>query len=165
MNLVFYYDDELRMHRDVGRKLVTRVVFLLNVAKVGGYALYLAANLVVVETPEGIVSIGESAFEHCRSLTTVSFPNTLTSIGEYAFNHCASLDNVDLLHTNLQELGTWAFALCSELKSMMIPGLLQTLGRNVFRNCSKLVSSSIVVSEFFDDKTSEVVAHLRSLQI
>ena len=110
------------------RALVTRVIFLLNVTKVGELACCYAVNLVVVEIPEGVKSIGEMAFMRCASLTTNSFPTTLTSIGVAAFEDCSSLAIVDLLHTNLQELGHGAFNDCSELKSMIIPDSLQTLG-------------------------------------
>ncbi|GMH77182.1 hypothetical protein TL16_g07322 [Triparma laevis f. inornata] len=145
------------------RKLVTRVIFLLNVTKVGDRACFLAFNLVVFDTPQGVESIGDSAFNNCMSLTTVSFPTTLKSIGEWAFASCESLDNVDLLHTNLEKLGQEAFSGCYQLKSMTIPDSLQTLGVSVFLACSKLVSSNIMVSSW-QDTTSEVVAHLRSLQ-
>ncbi|GMI09051.1 hypothetical protein TrLO_g3197 [Triparma laevis f. longispina] len=86
-------------------KIVKRAILLLNITKVGDYAWWKALNLVVVDILEGVESIGETAFLLCRSLTTVSFPTTLTLIGEYPFALCSSLDNVDLLHTNLQELG------------------------------------------------------------
>ncbi|GMI08717.1 hypothetical protein TrLO_g2335 [Triparma laevis f. longispina] len=68
-----------------------------------------------------------------------------------------SPDNVDLLHTNLQELGACAVSECSELKSMTIPDSLQTFGSNVFFKCSKLVPSSINTHN-----NNAVVAHLRS---
>ena len=146
------------------RLLVMQVVFLLNITKVGDYACYYAVNLVVVEIPEGVESIGDMAFSGCSSLTTVSFPTTLRSIGGFTFVNCYSLENVDLLHTRLQEIGDHAFYDCSELKSMTIPDSLQTLGDFVFANCSNLVPSSIAVHSYYPDKTSEVVAHLRSLQ-
>ncbi|GMH80524.1 hypothetical protein TL16_g08579 [Triparma laevis f. inornata] len=141
------------------RKLVTRVIFLLNIKKVGDFACYSAINLVVVDIPEGVVSIGKGAFSYCFSLTTVSFSTTLTSIGEYDFEYCSSLDNVDLLHSNLQELGNCAFFGCGELKSMTIPDSLQTLGKDVFCGCSKLVLSNIMTND-----TDAVVAYLFSKQ-
>ncbi|GMH51534.1 hypothetical protein TL16_g01032 [Triparma laevis f. inornata] len=110
--------------RQERRKLATRVIFLLNITKVGESAYAFAINLVVVDIPEGFESIGKSAFHHCRSLTTVSFPTTLTSIGQGSFRLCSSLKNVDLCHTNLQEIGKYAFMDCSELKSMTIPDSL-----------------------------------------
>ncbi|GMH85872.1 hypothetical protein TL16_g10366 [Triparma laevis f. inornata] len=84
------------------RALATRAIFFLNITKVGHAACFLAINLVVVESPEGVKSIGSLAFCYCKSLTTVFFPKTLTPIGEEAFYNCCRLDNADLLHTNLQ---------------------------------------------------------------
>ncbi|GMH88584.1 hypothetical protein TL16_g11194 [Triparma laevis f. inornata] len=143
-------------------KLVTQVIFLQNLPRIGDYACYLAANLVVVEIPDGLESIGDYAFSFCQSLTTVSFPTTLTSIGRAAFAGCSSLDNVDLLNTNLQELKVQAFGGCSELKSMTIPDSLQTISVFAFIFCSKLVPSKIHVTNQTIDTTPEVVAHLRS---
>ena len=148
--------------REERRKLVTRVIFLLNIMKIGDHACHYAVNLIVVDIPEGITSISMFAFRSCRSLTTVSFPTTLTSIGCASFAGCSSLDNLDLLHTNLQELGAMAFAHCTELKSVMIPDSLQTLDTNVFYACSKLVPSNIDLDHGHD--VSAVVAHLRLKQ-
>ncbi|GMH80590.1 hypothetical protein TL16_g08610 [Triparma laevis f. inornata] len=58
--------------------LVTRVVFLLNITKVGEFPYKLAVNLVVIDIPESVERIGKAAFNLCRSFTTVSFPMTLT---------------------------------------------------------------------------------------
>ena len=123
------------------RKLVTRMVLLLNITKVGMNACFSASKLVVVDITKGIESIGEYAFGSCCSLTTVYFPTTLTSISHGSFGHCSNLDNVNLLHPNLQELCHYAFYKCSELKSMTIPDSLQTFGNDVFHRCSKLVTS------------------------
>ena len=150
--------------REERRKLVTRVIFLLNITKVGDYACAYAINLVVVDIPEGVGSIGLRAFKDCTSLTKVSFPTTLTSIGWYAFQSCSSLDNVVLRHTNLQELGSQAFAYCFELKSMTIPDSLQTLDTFVFYGCSKLVPSKIDVNDINNYDQDAVIAHLRSQQ-
>ena len=62
--------------REARRKLVTRVIFLLNITKVGDYACFWAINLVVVDIPEGVQRIGDRAFHSCRNLTTVSFPRS-----------------------------------------------------------------------------------------
>ncbi|GMH52649.1 hypothetical protein TL16_g01277 [Triparma laevis f. inornata] len=152
------YPTEARKER---RQLVTRVIFLLNVTKVGEHAFLFADNLFVVDIPEGVESIGAFAFACCYALTTISFPATSTSIGTGTFDNCHSLENVDLLHTKLQELGDSAFHSCRELKSMTIPDSLQTLGGSVFYGCSKLVPSNIDINCY--DKFG-VIAYLRSLQ-
>jgi len=123
---------------------VTQVVFLLNVTKVGERSCEWAVNLVVVEIPEGVESIGDYAFADCRNLTTVSFPTTLTSISLGAFQECSSLDDVDLFRTQLQEIGEEAFFRCSELESMALPNSLQTLGEHVFGECYSLESIDLV---------------------
>ncbi|GMI09539.1 hypothetical protein TrLO_g1297 [Triparma laevis f. longispina] len=148
--------DERQKERHV---LATRVNFLLNVTKVGENAFSYAVNLVVVDFPDGVERIGNDAFFGCTSLTTVSFPTMLTAIGEYAFHYCISLENVDLLHTNFQELGEGVVTECENLKSMTIPDSLQTLGGEVIRGSSKLVPSNVAVWEEYT-----VVAYLRSQQ-
>ncbi|GMH52206.1 hypothetical protein TrLO_g7216 [Triparma laevis f. longispina] len=153
---------EVASARRERRALATQVIFLLNITKVGDGACEAAKNLVVVDIPDVVTSIRSHAFAYCANLTTVSFPTTLTSIGVCTFSFCPSLENVDLLHTNLQELGRFAFDNCSELKSMTIPDSLQTIGPHIFYGCSKLVPSNIIVSDLTIDTTPEVVTHLRS---
>jgi hypothetical protein len=41
--------------------------------------------------PDGVASIGVSAFFYCTNLTSVSIPNSVTSLGDDAFYDCASL--------------------------------------------------------------------------
>ncbi|GMH71957.1 hypothetical protein TL16_g05794 [Triparma laevis f. inornata] len=167
--MIVHDGNDSNTARKERRKLVARVVFLLNITKVGVNACCWAVNLVVVDIPEGVESIGKGAFAGCSSLTTVSFPTTLKLICVQAFLYCSSLENVDLLHTNLQKVGNQAFLKCSELKSMTIPDSFQTIGRGVwgqyvFDNGSRLVPSNIKVNESMTYTTSEVVAYLRSKQ-
>ncbi|GMH59233.1 hypothetical protein TrLO_g15041 [Triparma laevis f. longispina] len=59
------------------RKLLTRVISLLNITKVGMYTCDYAFNLVIVDIPEGVESIRACAFYCCSSLTTVYFQRSL----------------------------------------------------------------------------------------
>ncbi|GMH94677.1 hypothetical protein TrST_g5794 [Triparma strigata] len=141
-------------------KQVTKVVFLLNITKVGDCACFYAKLLVAVDIPEGITSIGDRSFIGCSSLKDISFPKSLTSIVQYSFCKCSSLEKVDLLHTNVQYLGNYAFYGCTSLREMKIPDSLHTFGHRVFGNCSKLVPSTINLT--YDNKA--VAAYLRSIQ-
>ncbi|GMH83911.1 hypothetical protein TrST_g9416 [Triparma strigata] len=147
-------------------KQVTKVVFLLNITKVGDCACKWASNLVAVDIPEGITIIGNYSFAYCRSLEDIKFPKSLTSIGYYSFWNCSSLEEVDLLHTNVQELGEAAFGDCMSLREMKIPDSLQELGEDVFYKCSELVPPTIDIDDKINsnDVTSEVIAYLRSIQ-
>ncbi|GMH97859.1 hypothetical protein TrST_g11249 [Triparma strigata] len=140
-------------------KQVTKVVFLLNITKVGDRACYDANNLVVVDIPEGITVIGDWSFMCCSSLKEIKFPKSLTSIGKWSFEKCSSLEKVDLLHTNVRELGRYAFADCRSLREMKVPDSLQKFGVNLFWGCFKLVTSGINIYE-----NEAVVAYLRSIQ-
>ncbi|GMH98371.1 hypothetical protein TrVE_jg8784 [Triparma verrucosa] len=143
---------------------VTKVVFLLNITKVGVNACVYASNLVVVDIPEGITIIGNNSFAQCSSLKEIKFPKSLTSIGRLSFAWCSSLEQVDLLHTNVQELGESAFYYCTSLREMKVPDSLQKFGYDVFGYCSKLVPSTIDVNDMIneDDVTSDVVAYIRA---
>ena len=46
--------------------------------------------------PEGVTSIGSSAFSGCSSLTSIVIPEGVTSIGSSAFYYCSSLTSIDL---------------------------------------------------------------------
>ena len=57
-----------------------------------GAALYLNGELVTsLEIPDGVTSIGDSAFYGCSSLTSITIPDSVTSIGSSAFLNCSSL--------------------------------------------------------------------------
>ena len=99
------YDEAESDAREERMEQVTKVVFLLNITKVGDFVCRYASNLVAVDIPEGITSIGYASFAHCSSLKEIKFPKSLTSIGDLSFANCPSLEEVDLLHTNVQELG------------------------------------------------------------
>ena len=44
--------------------------------------------------PDGVTSIGNSAFRDCYSLTNITIPNSVTSIGNSAFSNCDKLTSI-----------------------------------------------------------------------
>ncbi|GMH66229.1 hypothetical protein TrST_g11469 [Triparma strigata] len=142
--------------REEGMEQVTKVVFLMNITKVGDFACFKASILVAVDIPEGITIIGDYSFLGSSSLKEIKFPKSLTSIGRSPFSFCSSLEEVDLLHTNVQALGDTAFFNCTSLRDMTVPDSLQEFGSSVFLNCSKLVPSGTTDND-------AVVTYLRSI--
>ena len=73
-----------------------------------------------VTIPEGVQSIGYSAFSCCSSLTSLTLPSSLQSIGEEAFCCCNSLTSLTFPST-LQSIGNHAFVCCYNLSALYIP--------------------------------------------
>ena len=74
------------------------VVIADGVTSVGNYAFEHCKALTAVTIPDSVTSIGDGAFLGCTSLTSVTIPDKVTSIGIYAFDDCTSLTSVTILH-------------------------------------------------------------------
>ena len=95
-----------------------------------------------INIPEGVTSIGSSAFAQCRRLTSINLPSTLTSIGSGVFIQCDSLTSINLPST-LTSIGGSVFSNCSKLTSITIPEGVTSIGNYTFNGCSSLTSISI----------------------
>lgn len=75
-----------------------------------------------VEIPDGVISIGKSAFQkHGEHLTGVSIPDSVTSIGENAFFGCKSLTEISI-PDSVTSIGKNAFNRCRNLTSITYKG-------------------------------------------
>ena len=92
--------------------------------------------------PNGVKSIGSSAFSGCSGLTSVTIPNSVTSIGSSAFSSCSGLTSVTIPNS-VTSIGSSAFFGCSRLTSVNIPNSVASIGSNAFYNCSGLSSVTI----------------------
>lgn len=66
-----------------------------------------------VVLPEGLTTIGESAFLNHSNLRTVSLPSTLETIGGYAFSGCSKLKEMKVLATTPPTLSKQDFFGCT----------------------------------------------------
>ena len=94
--------------------------------------------------PNGVTSIGDSAFSSCSNLTSITIPNSVTSIGDSAFGGCSSLTSVTIPNS-VTSIGDEAFWSCSSLTSITIPDRVTSIGWYAFKYCSSLIAIDVAV--------------------
>ena len=119
--------------------------------------------------PNGVTSIGEYSFCHCKSLTSVAIPNSVTKIGQYAFYGCSGLTSVTIpkgvasieaysfsdcyclervsIPDSVTGIGEGAFSGCSSLPDVTIPGSVVSIGKVAFVGCDSLKTVKILNSQ------------------
>ena len=95
-----------------------------------------------VVIPDGVTSIGDSAFESCSRLASVTIPDSVTHIGNRAFAFCYNLVNV-VMSESITNIGSEAFAYCDSLTRVAIPANVNAIGKEAFRNCYSLNSFTV----------------------
>ncbi|HOR85042.1 MAG TPA: leucine-rich repeat protein [Bacillota bacterium] len=92
-----------------------------------------------VTVPNGVTSIGESAFANFSSVNTVKLPNSVTSIKQSAFSCCINLKAITL-SSNLIDIADYAFEFCTSLESITIPASVKNIGLAAFARCTSLTA-------------------------
>ena len=144
----------------------------VQVTMIGAHAFYLHYGVTGVQLPEGIRSIGESAFES-SAIITINIPSSVTSIGNNAFRMAFALESISIpdsvttfgynLFTNsglksftfpegmVKEKtikfrewadGTGMFE-GSRLEKIVIPEGIESIGSFAFKNCTSLTSVTL----------------------
>lgn len=97
----------------------------------------------VYEIPEGVLAVGESAFNGCKNITELVVPNYVQSIGKDAFKGCTGLNKItfegqaDDTPLMIEE---GAFYGCTNTtnetgpREIVLPANLVSLGKNAFGN-------------------------------
>jgi len=119
---------------------------------------YDRATVTEIRVPEGVVSLKQRLFSHCKQLTKVTLPQSLTRIGNHAFLRCESLRtlNIPLSVTTIgtgafQESGltnvakfpsfgitSASFHYCKSLVKVTLPPTLTSIASLAFAQCSAL---------------------------
>ena len=97
--------------------------------------------------PDGVTTIGATAFAHCALLEGVSLPAGVTRIEASAFQECNHL-KAFTLPQGVEEIGDYAFGMCQKLTEILIPHSVTELGVRAFAGCMGL---SKVFLEFNKD--------------
>lgn len=122
-------------------------------------------KLTSITLPEGIKSIGVSAFENCSSLVRINLPGSVTEIDARAFSNCISLTSINI-PDNIKTIKTWTFQNCKSLESIKLPNGVITIGPLAFEGCASLVDINIPESvTYFDTGAFSGCSSLESIEI
>ena len=104
-------------------------------------------GLTSLTIPEGVTSIGISAFQNCTNLETVNFNATnCTTMGptedynhrfSVVFKDCPSLTTLNI-GDNVETIPVYAFSGCSNLTTITIPEGIKSIAYYAFENCTGL---------------------------
>lgn len=139
-NPVFQVVDGLLINNATGELVlsetrVTEVVIPEGVKAVTRDA-FSERDLISVQFPQTLESIGESTFAKCENLTSIVLPDSLTELSHGAFLGCKKLHEVTLSQ-NLRELASSTFGYTA-LQHIEIPAGVTEIGSNTFMGCEQL---------------------------
>ena len=139
--VLFRKADKCLLSYPVGKQSATYNI-PQGITSIGDSAFAYCDSLTSVSIPDSVTSIGDAAFHSCKSLTSVSIPNSVTSIGDAAFHSCKSLTSVSIPNS-VTSIGDLAFRFCDSLTSVSIPDSVEQIGTNPFAACSALKTISV----------------------
>ncbi|KNY30098.1 leucine-rich repeat protein [Pseudobacteroides cellulosolvens] len=91
-----------------------------------------------VTVPDGITSIGYSAFKNRTDLKTITIPNSVKSVEDFAFSGCTNLTNITV-PDSVTNIASYAFQDCKNLAIISIPNSVNSIGNSAFANDKNLV--------------------------
>ena len=136
-----YYSNPLPYahHLYLNQKEITNLIIPDGMTSIGRSAFDGCSGLTSVTIPNSVTSIEVGAFRNCRGLTSVTIPNSLTSIGYEVFYGCSGLTSVTI-PSSVTSIGEGAFYGCTGLTSLTISSSVTSIGKNAFASCSGLTS-------------------------
>lgn len=104
-------------------------------------------NLVEINLPESLVSLGSYAFQNCTNLSNITLPQNITILREGVFAGCKSLTDIIIpekvtriseYYDSYRYYSRGTFHGCTNLVSVNIPSKTTIIGENCFSGCFKL---------------------------
>lgn len=124
---------------------VTDLVIPNGVTSIGNSAFCNCSGLTSVTIPDSAKSIKYRAFYECSGLKSVTIPNSVTSVEDYAFDRCSGLMDITI-GNGVTSIGGHAFEDCTKLTAITIPDGVTSIGEFAFDGCSDLANVTIIVN-------------------
>lgn len=120
-----------------------------------------------ITLPEGMTSIGASAFADCKYVKSVTIPAMVEKIYDSAFEDCRMLTTLTFAEPSaLTSIGNWAFYNNHELKSVVVPEGVTEIGYAAFYGCTYLDELTLPASmEYIADNSFALCAKLRRMNV
>ena len=113
-----------------------------GVTSIGSSAFYGCTSLTSITIPDGVTYIGMSAFRYCTNLKGITIPSGVTRIRDSTFDGCSSLTSITIPN-GVTSIGGFAFYGCASLTSVTLPESLTYINYDAFCGCSSLTSITI----------------------
>lgn len=112
-----------------------------NTKVIAGASL-IGSSLSSLTIPDGVVSLGDSAFFGMGSLTEIVVPSSVSEMGESLFGSCESLKKIELRNAP-EKIGTGFASDCPKLESLNIPSSVLEIESHIL-NRSKALKSIVI---------------------
>lgn len=151
---------------------VDKIIIPDGIISIGDSAFENCENLTSISIPDSINSIGDSVFSGCRNLMSLKIPNGVASIDFNTFDGCSSLTNI-AIPDSVTSIRDFAFRACSSLTSITIPNSVIKIGNYAFADCQNLSSifipENITLIEYLSfegcDNLTEIVWNAKNCKI
>ena len=102
----------------------------LTLTKIG-MAAFFTTTITDITLPATVTIIDNHAFDGCENLVSINLPTGLKTIGFSAFNYCRTLTGNITLPTGLETIGSTAFA-NTAINTFTIPATVSSVGGGAF---------------------------------
>ena len=76
------------------RGQLSSIILPKTIRSIGRWAFWGQSRLRKMTIEQGLISVGDNAFEYCNSLTSLELPTTIQTIGESAFENCFDISSI-----------------------------------------------------------------------
>lgn len=141
-----------------------KVIIPDGIESIGDSAFEWCEDIEEAVLPYGITAIGDDSFYGCKKLKKINLPDTLKSIGNRAFSGCSELCEI-IFPKQTESIGEYAFEWCG-LKKVTLPETIRHLADGTFRKCRKLTDIHVPSGcKVFGDNTFASCTSVKQLTL